>query len=75
MSKADIMPNSSLSHLAQQRLHERTHDLTASAVSLNVSVFGGTVSSSVPPFVFDLEMVYDINLPAVPLLQELLTAA
>lgn len=69
------MPNSSLSHLAQQRLHECTHDLATSAVSLNVSVFGGTVSSSASPFIFDVEMVYDINLPAVPVLQELLTAA
>lgn len=75
MSKADIMPNSTLSHLAQQRLHEHTHDLTASAVSLNVCLFSGTVSSSVSPFIFDVEMVYDINLPAVPVLQESLTAA
>lgn len=70
-----ISPNSSLSHLAQQKLHECTHDLNASALSLNVSVFGAIVSSSVPSFFFDVEMVYDINLPAVPVLQELLTAA
>lgn len=75
MSKADIMPNSGLSHLTRQRWHECIHDLTALAVSLNVSAFGGTVSSSVSPSVFDLKMVYDINLPAVPVLQKLLTAA
>jgi len=60
MSKADIGPNSSLSHLAQQRLD----DLTASAPSLNLFVFSrGTVTSSASPFlVFDLENGFTISI-------------
>lgn len=67
------MSNSSWSHSAQQRVPECTHEPAITFLSLNVSV--GTASSSVSSLVFDQGMLYDINLPAVPVLHELLTAA